>query len=176
MLLICDLDETLIHATISPIKNISYNCEIKDYYIYLRPGLYEFLDFVSKHFQLAIWSSGSDDYVEAIVSKLFYKYKFEFVYGRSKCTEKPMFNYYGYKILTLKKLSKIKKKFPLEQVLIIDDTESKCAKNYGNAIYIPPYEGVDDNILFRLSQYLMTLKDVENVRTIEKREWLDSYR
>ena len=44
--------------------------------------------------------------------------------------------------------------------------------NYGNAIYPSEFTGDrnDDDLKF-LSIYLKTLKDIENVRRIEKRNW-----
>jgi RNA polymerase II subunit A small phosphatase-like protein len=57
-------------------------------------------------------------------------------------------------------------------VLIVDDTPRKCIHNYGNAIYVREYEGqVDDDELLHLGRYLSTLKDADNVRTLEKRGW-----
>ena len=44
--------------------------------------------------------------------------------------------------------------------------------NYGNAIYIKEFTGdVNDCELRHLYNYLLTLKTVKNVRTIEKRGW-----
>lgn len=72
-----------------------------------------------------------------------------------------------------KPLAKVKKLgWPLERMLIADDTPAKCVRNYGNAIYTQPWEGDEvDGELALLSLYLATSKDVSNVRTIEKRRW-----
>ncbi len=44
--------------------------------------------------------------------------------------------------------------------------------NYGNAIYPKSYVGdVEDDELLRLSKYLSSIKDCENFRKIEKRNW-----
>jgi len=44
--------------------------------------------------------------------------------------------------------------------------------NYGNAIYIKEFTGdLNDCELQHLYNYLLTLKTVANVRTIEKRGW-----
>ena len=73
----------------------------------------------------------------------------------------------------LKPLTKVRKAgWPLQRVLIVDDTPEKCLRNYGNAIYPRPFEGAeDDSELSLLGRYLATLKDETNVRTIEKRRW-----
>ena len=65
----------------------------------------------------------------------------------------------------------------MKRTLIVDDTPEKVRQNYGNAIYIKPYVGApDDRELASLADYLLTLKDAENVRGIEKRNWRNSAR
>jgi RNA polymerase II subunit A small phosphatase-like protein len=60
-------------------------------------------------------------------------------------------------------------------VLIVDDTPAKCVRNYGNAVYARPWEGEPGDVELRLlARYLAGLKDVANVRTIEKRRWRES--
>ena len=57
-------------------------------------------------------------------------------------------------------------------ILIVDDTPEKSRNNYGNAIYIKEFSGdTTDEELKHLHDYLLTLKKVDNVRTIEKRGW-----
>ena len=184
-LLVLDLDETLLHATEFPLQR-PYDYLISGIYIYLRPGVFEFLDFCFSHFDVAIWSSGSQGYVQSVISIVFGRYKFVFVWDLRKCTHYAPLNtciddIYGqngeFAPLTssycvIKKLSKLKKKYPLESILIVDDTPEKCIKNYGNAIYIKPFYGsINDKELYKLSKYLLTLKDIANVRIIEKRNW-----
>ena len=72
-----------------------------------------------------------------------------------------------------KRLDKLKKKgFRLEQIIIVDDTPEKSRSNYGNVIYIKEFSGdaTDDELKY-LFDYLLTLKTVDNLRTIEKRGW-----
>ncbi|MEO0790655.1 MAG: HAD family hydrolase, partial [Bacteroidota bacterium] len=86
ILLILDVDETLIHATE---KELSQKVDFKifNYNVYKRPFLDEFLEEVKSNFLLAIWSSASDDYVEEITKRIIPKeIKLEFVWGRSRCT------------------------------------------------------------------------------------------
>ena len=72
-----------------------------------------------------------------------------------------------------KRLDKLRKKgFPLEQILIVDDSPEKARTNYGNAIYIKEFTGNrDDRELQFLYNYLLTFKSITNVRTIKKRGW-----
>ena len=70
-------------------------------------------------------------------------------------------------------MKKLKRKgFQLERILIVDDTPHKSTDNFGNAIYPKEFKGEStDNELKLLAQYLKTLKDKENVRRLEKRNW-----
>lgn len=182
ILVILDLDETLIHATTEP-EDENWNFELEKYKVYVRPGLKEFLDQLKQNFRVAVWSSASDDYVKKVVEKIFpEEYKLEFVWGRSMCTlqhDPQSLEDFGYSdyynhLNYSKILKKVKKKGigSLDRILIIDDTPRKSKYNYGNAIYPTEFKGDQtDNELELLSRYLSTLKNVENVRTIEKREW-----
>jgi RNA polymerase II subunit A small phosphatase-like protein len=151
------------------------------YHIYKRPFLEEFLQEIQFHFNIAFWSSASDDYVEKLVDIIYpAPYPKEFVWGRKRCTPKPHLDeegkptddglsHYNY----VKRLNKIKRKgYSLERTLMVDDTPFKIKNSYGNAIYIKEFNGdPNDRELKKLLQYLLTLKDMENVRLIEKRGW-----
>jgi carboxy-terminal domain RNA polymerase II polypeptide A small phosphatase len=185
ILLILDLDETLIHASREELR-ADFDFKIWHYFVYKRPFLDDFIRICSKNFTLAVWSSASDDYVEEIVKQIFpADIPLVFVWGRSKCTPiiSPNVDLYGYHNMDIstgyeyaKLLKKTKKfGFGLEKTLIVDDTPLKVANAFGNAIYPKMYEGEkDDDELVHLAQYLLTLKDVENVRKIEKRGWQKS--
>ncbi|RZK31813.1 MAG: phosphoprotein phosphatase [Hymenobacter sp.] len=181
-LLILDLDETLIHASATEVRP-GADFQVFHYFVYQRPGLADFLLACAQHFKLAIWSSASDDYVQAVVRQLLPPgITLEFVWGRSRCTPftTPQLNEYGYYNLDAassyeyaKRLKKVRRRgFSLQQTLIVDDTPAKVQHNYGNAIYIKPYLGeVADEELQHLAAYLLLLKQEENFRTVEKRHW-----
>ncbi|WP_034160609.1 NIF family HAD-type phosphatase [Sphingomonas sp. ERG5] len=179
LLLILDLDETLIYATEKPLDRPA-DFSVYGYHVYRRPHLDAFLAECARHFDLAVWSSASDDYVRAVVDRIFPDpAALHFVWGRSKATLRRVSPYDdGYMLDPwdhlhyVKPLAKVKKRWPLQRVLILDDTPQKCVRNYGNAIYPRVFEGAeDDTELSLLARYLPTLKDEANVRTIEKRRW-----
>jgi RNA polymerase II subunit A small phosphatase-like protein len=181
ILLILDLDETLIHAGEAPLDRAP-DFTAYGYHVYRRPGLAEFLAACARHFELAIWSSASDAYVEAVVAEIFPDPSaLRFVWGRSRATlrwtsnESHMLDPWDHQHY-LKPLAKVKRAgWRLERVLIVDDTPAKCVRNYGNAVYVRPYEGEPEDIELRLlAGYLEGLKGVANVRTIEKRRWRES--
>ncbi len=181
-LVILDLDETLIFASMTEL-NRKADAMVFSYHIYKRPHLEEFLEAVKDDFLLAVWSSASDDYVEEVVKQIIPAHtSLEFVWGRSRCTYKRniTINEYGYYDDTpsnhyhyTKPLKKIKrKKYTLERVLIVDDTPHKSQNNFGNAIYPKEFKGeTNDNELQQLAKYLYLLKDIPNVRRLEKRNW-----
>lgn len=180
ILLVLDLDETLIHATETPLARAP-DFTLFGYSLYRRPGLDAFLEQCAGRFDLAVWSSATDDYVAAIVSRIFSDPALlHFAWGRSRASLRrhigpdDAFYYvpsdHRHFLKPLKKI--VKRGWSLERMLIVDDTPQKCVRNYGNAIYVRPYEGdEDDDELRLLARYLATLADCSNVRTIEKRMW-----
>lgn len=170
-LVILDLDETLIHVTKNKL-HIKEDFKLEDYFIYKRPFLNDFFNSISNHFKVGIWSSASDFYVSEIVDKIKSEsLQLEFIWGRSKCSRRRDFYFDEY--VYEKRLDKLKKKgFSLEQILIIDDSPEKSRTNFGNAIHIKPFEGnLNDCELNFLDKYLLEIKNVENVRELEKRHW-----
>lgn len=181
IIVILDIDETLVYATKHRL-NIEHDFEIADYFVYKRPHFDKFIDFIDKNFLFAIWSSATDKYVDEMTEKLELNKKAVFCWARSKATFKrpPTFDSDGDLNVDsidhhffVKRLKKVKKLgFDLEKILIIDDSPHKSQENYGNAIYISEFKGdKDDNELLELTKYLKTLKQVDNVRLIEKRNW-----
>lgn len=182
-LLVLDVDETLIHGSEVPLDREA-DFRAREYHIYRRPYLSRFLAACSKWYELGVWSSASDRYVELIVEEVFPEPEhLHFVWGASRTTVKRTLpgDYarfganlgdYHYQ----KRLSKIKRfGWPLERVLIVDDSPEKSAANFGNAIYPVPFEGDQgDDELKYLASYLHELKSCENYRRIEKRNWRSS--
>lgn len=170
-LLILDLDETLIHACETALERPEdFRCG--PYFVYLRPYLAYFWNAIAPHYELAIWSTGSDDYVSLIVEQIRpLDLTLAFVWGASKCTLRwiPEEGAYVYE----KRLAKLKSKgYSLERMLIVDDSPEKCRSNYGNAIYIQPFMGeLEDQELNLLAEYLPTLAQHKNIRQLEKRNW-----
>ena len=183
ILLVLDLDETLIRASEVPLERAA-DFAVYGYHVYRRPFLAEFLTACARHFELAVWSSASDAYVEAVVERIFPDPSaLHFVWGRSRATlRRSIGDVDGYMLDPwdhqhyLKPLAKVKKAgWRLERVLIVDDTPAKCVRNYGNAVYARPWEGEPDDVELKLlAHYLAGLRDVANVRTIEKRRWRES--
>ncbi len=171
-LLILDLDETIIHATETPLGHTPDFMILGQYHVYRRPFLDEFLRFCFEHFRVGVWTSSSLDYAQAVVAQAIEPIgPLEFLWDRERCT-----NRYDAELgqsYFVKDLGKLKKRgYALEQVLMIDDSKEKLERNYGNYIRVAEFTGQQgDEELRKLMLYLPKLVDVENVRTVEKRFW-----
>ena len=121
LLLILDLDETLIYATETPLEREPDFVVGDFFHVYERPGLADFVRSVSADFMVAVWTSASDSYAAAIVRHVFPDPgQLQFVWTRKRCT-------YRLDIVTgeavgVKNLEKVRRRgFALESVLIVDD-------------------------------------------------------
>jgi TFIIF-interacting CTD phosphatase-like protein len=172
ILLILDLDETLLYATEEPLRR-GHDFIVGPYAVYRRPFLSEFLTACSACFRLAVWSTATDEYVRPVVERIMPSgLEPAFAWGRSRCVRRfDPERFEDYHVKDLKKVRRLG--YRLERVLIADDTPRKVRRNYGNAVYVPPFFGdPEDETLPRLARYLISLRDVANVRTVEKRGWL----
>jgi len=170
-LLILDLDETLVHATERPLTRES-DFRAGIYYVYKRPHLDTFLTTCLERFEVAIWTSSSPYYAEAVIRQLFLDVqRLSFVWTGERCTWRIDFET-GERV-SRKNLVKVKRKgYRLESVLAVDDSPEKYCAHYGNLIRVTEYTGnPEDDELLLLLNYLDTLHRVDNVRTLEKRGW-----
>ena len=170
-LLILDLDETLIHALEHELERPADFC-ISDYFVYCRPHLLSFLQLRSRVFDLAIWSSGSADYVQEIAQKIIPDdVKLSFLWSRDRCgLRRDLETDDMYFQKDLKKVTKLG--YSLSKILILEDRKENVRRHFGNAVYIKPFYGdPSDDELEKIGPFLDHLSTVPNVRTIEKRNW-----
>jgi RNA polymerase II subunit A small phosphatase-like protein len=170
-LLVLDLDETLVHATEVPGEFEAHH-EVPPYFLYLRPGLREFLLHVSGLFRLAVWTSSSPAYARAVCPLVFTgPENLEFVWASDRCT--PTRNFENDSWSNAKPLKKLKRRgYDLARVLVVDDSPEKHTRNYGNLVQVTPFMGnPNDDELTHLAGYLTQLAALRDVRSIEKRQW-----
>ena len=170
-LLILDVDETLIYGSETALERPG-DFHVGPYQVYRRPFLSEFLAGVSIWYDLAIWSSATLDYVSDIAKNICpASQEWRFVWGRDRCTQR--IHSELFQIDYIKDLKKVKRLgYDLDRVLFIDDTPTKLARNYGNAIYVKPFTGdSSDSELPSLLRYLESVRTVSDYRTLEKRGW-----
>ncbi|WP_034345678.1 HAD family hydrolase [Deinococcus misasensis] len=170
MLLILDLDETLMHASQGLQGEPDFN--MWDYQVKVRPHLQRFLEVAFEHFDVAVWSSSSADYAALAVEHLFPEpAKLKFLWARERCTY--CWDAEVQDFVWAKRLYKVKRLgYGLERVLVIDDSPEKFRTAYGNLIRVSPFYGdPHDQELIRLACYLEKITNVQNVRKVEKRHW-----
>ncbi len=169
-LLILDVDETLIYGSERELDRPA-DFRVGRFHVYRRPHLGAFLDAVSDWYTLAIWSSATIDYVSGIAAAIRPKQvEWKFVWGRERCVQRV--DPERFETIYIKDLRKVKRLgFDKRRILCVDDTPSKTQRNYGNAIYVSPFEGEPDDELETLTRYLGSIRTADNYRRMEKRGW-----
>ena len=92
-LVILDVDQTLIFASKESI-NRKPDFEVFDYVVYKRPNLIEFIERLDKSYDIAIWSSAGNEYVNSIINQLKLNIDLQFIWGRNEATQKRQLNDY----------------------------------------------------------------------------------
>lgn len=166
ILFILDVDETLIH-TIKDKKDknaICLNDDGSDLWLNPRPYLSEFIKFLYKNGEIAIWSAGEKSYIEFFVKKFILPLKIKpiFVWTRNDCDT--IVNDEDKETDYIKPLSIIwnkYKEFNPRNTIIVDDKKSTAICNPTNHILIKRYENQDnDKELYNLGSFLnKNLKD-----------------
>ena len=170
-LLILDLDETLLWATADE-PDAPYDFHAFGYYVTKRPHLDIFLENAFSWFDVAVWTSSGEDYATAVVAEVFDDpSKLLFVYSSSRCTQR--YDSDTAEHYFLKDLKKVKRKgFPLNRILMIDDSPEKLRRQYGNHLCLRPFEGDQgDRELLDVLPFLKWIRTQDDFRKIEKRDW-----
>ena len=174
-LLILDLDETLIHVDFDYIlkdKIVNYDKilyfdsedeENIDIPLIIRPGLYEFLDYASKEFELIVFTASEKEYADAIINYIEkYKKYFKMRLYRNHC----IYIEPGLYIKDLRIFSGYKK---MEDIIIVDNSLFSFANQLNNGILITSFfEDKNDNFLINVKDYLEYIKDEKDIREINK--------
>ncbi|MCE3003731.1 MAG: HAD family hydrolase [Xanthomonadaceae bacterium] len=171
ILLVLDLDETLVFADERPLARAP-DLDLPPYAVYLRPWAREFLRHVAVHFELAVWTSSSAAYARALVPVLFDDpSRLAFVWSRERCTlQRDLANDTW---VHAKRLAKVKRHgHDLRRTVVVDDSPEKHLRNYGNLVRVAPFLGDPaDDELPHLAAWLERLHIEPDVRVVEKRGW-----
>ncbi|OHT11408.1 NLI interacting factor-like phosphatase family protein [Tritrichomonas foetus] len=158
--LVLDMDETLIHSSnIPPHSSISFiKIGNPGFYVYKRPGLDEFLEFVMQNFEVFIFTYGSMEYAEPVLNSLCPKIDKNHRLYRDQCE---------------KGSSGVKKDIsifgrPKTDVILIDDSNSAMNYNPKNTIQISRWMGMpnDSELVDWLPQVLQRCLQAEDVRKV----------
>ncbi len=171
MLLVLDLDETLLYSTVTRLAGIP-DALVGEYYVYFRPGLADFLEYATRNFRVAVWTSSSPSYATGIVPRVFPEtMHLEFVWTRDQCTRG--INRQSKETSWSKDLRKVNAAgFSIATTVLIDDQAGAPGDAAANHIQVIPFTGqTNDTELALLAAYLDTMKAEPDVRKIEKRNW-----
>lgn len=168
-LLVLDLDETLVYASLQPLARPA-DFRADSYFVYERPFLAELLAACQGWFEVAVWTSASPAYAAAVVEAVFPQAP-SFVWASDRCSE--TVDWETGERFGAKNLKKIKQRgYPLGAVIVVDDSPEKHRRNYGNLVRVVPFLGDEaDQELRLLRSYLDALRTVDDVRAVEKRRW-----
>jgi RNA polymerase II subunit A small phosphatase-like protein len=139
-LIVFDLDETLVHATEVPLP-YAHSFRAGPYFVYVRPFASKLIQFSASHFDVAVWSSSSERYVEAVTAELFgTSFPVAFSWAVSKCVQKvdPRSNGYVY-IKDLRKA--LKHGYAADEIIMIDDSPEKLQRQPARHLCLPAFMG-----------------------------------
>ena len=147
-LIVFDLDETLVHATGTPLPH-AHHFQVASYFVYVRPFASELIKTAASRFDVAVWSSSSERYVEAVSAELFGQpCPLKFSWSVSRCVQKvdPKSNGYVY-IKDLRKV--LKHGYTVDDILMIDDSPEKLQRQPQRHLCVPAFTGdpADDALL-----------------------------
>lgn len=169
-LVILDLDETLVLSSEHEIANHDYHFDSDHTKIWgkKRPHLEFFLKELHKITEIGFWSASSRDYVDAILEVILpSELKPVIIMDVRSCSKKSYYNIGNVSVTTkpLKKIWKTHKQYNRSNTIIVDDTPSTYADNYGNALPIAKYNGShDDRELLLLLDKLKARLEKNDVR------------
>ena len=171
ILLVLDLDETLVYASEESIH--PHDFRVGPYHIVNRPFVQPFLEQVDAWFDLAVWTSSGAGYAAEVVPRVFEGLtpRLKFVWSAERCTRR--FDEHTTEYCNAKPLRKLKRQgYRLGSVLVVDDSPEKHRLNYGNLIRVTPFLGDPaDTELRDLLPFLDRIRSVADVRKVEKRGW-----
>ena len=167
LLVVLDLDGTLIHTGEtggSPLLS-----RLPDFFVdgdaaFRRPGLAAFIDFVTSHFDVGVWTAASESYAQSVIGAVFPDPSvLKFVYSAAHSILRGEVR---------KDLTKLPRPHDLCRTGLIDDTEGVCPQHDTNLIRVPSWTGVGkDEVLVLLGEYLCSLP--ADVQSVDKRGWLE---
>lgn len=164
MTLVLDLDETLVHSFMAPIENpdavisISNGFDSFKIYCMYRPGMFEFLEIMSRYFELVLFTASHKDYAEQLLNKIDpYRRYLRHRFYRDTCTE-----VFGCYIKDLRVFGR-----DLSKILIVDNSIQAFAFQLDNGVPIVSWLGdPHDRELVKVAEFLIPLAEIQDVRPV----------
>ena len=165
--LILDLDETLVHSAFKPfyfksdiVLNINFDNKLHTIHVLKRPYVDEFLEKMSKLFEIVIFTASIPEYANPLLNQLDTKKLISYRLFREHCT--PSNNFF---IKDLKKVGR-----DLKDTILIDNNPVSYLLNKHNGIPILTWHSSKtDTELIKLIPFLEYLSKVDDVRECIKK-------
>lgn len=178
--IILDLDQTIISGEAidefevkneKRKKNFNYHTMENDYYIFERPNLQKFLDYIFENFKVSVWTAASKDYALFIIENVILK----------KSNRRLEWIFYSYHCDISEKLTKSSKNlkvltnhFDIEDfncdTFIFDDNEDVYNSQPDRCLIAQPFffteKGSEDDDY--LNQVIRLLRKGESVKKMNK--------
>ena len=184
-LIVLDINGILCHR-LSPISNLyehrSYNAVISKTPIIPRPNVESFIEYLTNHFCVAIWTSAKQHTARKILGCLIpnkaVQNKLLFVWAQDECTKLQTFDDRSRKnkVIFQKYLSKVWTEYPFwdtSNTLMIDDSQEKCIDAIPNCLHPIPMNGkrdptYDESIAQEQTTFVEQLYDFWRTHPLEK--------
>lgn len=169
-LLVLDLDETLIHCKSTPFREAQHSNN--QGFVCVRDGLDEFLNKVNEHYDMMVWSNSGPEYVHTMLALIWPEdITLVDIFTSAESSRKIK---EGLGFPFFKDVKTILKKHPgysKNRILALDDKPEVWSRNYGNLVSVSPFHGQPDTELEKAAHYLSCIRDVPDLRALEKRYW-----
>lgn len=130
--LVLDLDETLIHSQFNQTKApdlsvpVQFEDMVKPIFVYKRPGVDEFLEYVGKHFEVVIFTASLASYADPVIDFLDRTKTIKYRLYRESCVFAE-----GLYLKDLRRLGR-----PLDQTILIDNAATSYLLQPENGVAI----------------------------------------
>lgn len=154
--IVLDVDSTLLHTTLYPITNKNSDGEFLAkgiiYYVYLRPGMQEFLrDIFATYKHIGLWSFGSKEYINAVLEFINLPRPFDFIFAADTPPGELFYK-------NCKTLTSIDDYFDRIS-FIVEDKFENCVFNVDRAIIVPPfYANIENDYDFTDTSFYLEKK------------------
>ncbi len=158
LVVVLDLDETLVHTNMDCTKNFATtpDYQVEEDCGYFRPHLREFLEHVFAKYDVCIWTAANKEYADTVL--------------RAMLKQEQVGGYASKYIKRVKPLVKLGRK--LERLVMVDDKPESFLLNLENGILAPAFKNPDlqsnDDYLLRLAKLLDELSEHPDVRRSAK--------
>jgi RNA polymerase II subunit A small phosphatase-like protein len=186
MTVVLDLDETLCHVFHpEDASGFQYQPDIKEdaiidfksektlLFIYKRPNLDKFLDYLDTHFEPILWSSGVKEYVDKVADVIDPKGIFRHRLYQEHCDYERPFGFPQYEFV--KDIRKLRN--DVSRVVVVEDDWHGMFKNPDNFLHLDKFEAwYQDNMLEKdIPKILNEIKELKDVRPFLRAKFMFKY-